>query len=136
MAIVFRISLFILAIFVAGLLAYILFVAWLFHYGVEAERATFSSEAWKATANVYASSNDPGCVRGGLALDVVATGMLRGKLFEDVESLLGEPDGKQEGEPYYELGQCSGLGWHDSVLQVNFYNEPHVVDVEILRHKP
>jgi hypothetical protein len=120
----------------AVILVYVLFVAWAFYYGVEAERAPFSSEAWKDRANVYAINNDPGCVRGGMALDIVATRMLQGKARVEMESLLGAADGTKSGEPYYELGQCSGLGWHDSILQVYFHDGSQVADTEIQRHQP
>lgn len=119
-----------------SLIAYAGYLAWSFVYGVQAERSPFSPAAWKEKANVYAHSNDPGCVRGGMALDIVATKLLQGKPITEVKSLLGEPDGTKEGLFYYELGQCSGHGWHNSVLQVSFLNSQQVADAAILRHKP
>jgi len=121
---------------VAALFAYFSYLAWSFYYGVEAERSPFSSAAWKEKAKVYAHSNDPGCVRGGMALDIVATDLLQGKSIAEVKSLLGDPDGTKEGQVYHELGQCSGYGWHNSVLQVNFRNNQQVASAAILRHSP
>lgn len=126
-----RIPLITLAICVACVVAYGSFVAWSFYYGVEAERTAFSPETWKEKANVYAHNSDPGCVRGGMALDIVATNLLEGKSITEVKSLLGEPDGTEEEEFYYELGQCSGLGWHNSVLQVRFRNNQQVTNAAI-----
>ena len=120
----------------ASVIAYAGYLAWSFAYGVEAERSTFSPAAWKEKANVYAHSNDPGCVRGGMALDIVATKLLQGKPITEVKSLLGEPDGTKEGLFYYELGQCSGHGWHNSILQVSFLNNQQVANASILRHQP
>ena len=120
----------------ASVIAYAGYLAWSFAYGVEAERSPFSPAAWKEKANVYAHSNDPGCVRGGMALDIVATKLLQGKQITEVKSLLGEPDGTKEGLFYYELGQCSGHGWHNSILQVSFLNNQQVANASILRHQP
>jgi len=118
----------------ASVIAYAGYLAWSFAYGVEAERSPFSPAAWKEKASVYAHSNDPGCVRGGMALDIVATKLLQGKPIAEVKSLLGEPDGTKEGLFYYELGQCSGHGWHNSILQVSFLNNQQVANASILRH--
>ncbi|BEE07976.1 hypothetical protein [Aeromonas dhakensis] len=123
-----------LAACMAVLVVYGSYIAWSFYYGVEAERTTFSPAAWKEKANVYAHNSDPGCVRGGMALDIVATDLLQRKSIFEVKALLGEPDGKKEQGIYYELGQCSGLGWHNSVLQVAFSSNQQVTNASILRH--
>jgi hypothetical protein len=116
------------------LVAYGNYIAWSYYYGLEAERTTFSPTAWKEKANVYAHNGDPGCVRGGMALDIVATNLLQRKSISEVKVLLGEPDGKKVQGIYYELGQCSGLGWHDSVLQVSLSKNQQVTNASILRH--
>lgn len=118
---------------VGGILACCGFLAWSFYYGVDAERTTFSSVVWKERANVYAHGNDPGCVRGGMAIDIVSTNLLHGRLISEVISLLGEPDGKQDSIIHYELGQCSGFGWANSELQVNLSERQQVIDAVILR---
>jgi hypothetical protein len=71
-----------------------------------------------------------------MALDVVATKLLQGKPIAEVKFLLGEPDGTKEGGFYYELGQCSGYGWHSSILQISFLNNEQVAEAAILRHEP
>lgn len=133
MAKLFRITLILIAVGVAGLTAYICFLVWSFHYGVEATRVPFSPTVWKKKANVYAHNNDPGCVRGDMALDIIATDLLNGKTVAAVKYLLGEPDGIAGNGMYFELGQCSGLGWHNSILQINFQNNRQVSDVVIIK---
>ena len=117
-----------------SLLAYSVYLAWSFYYGVEAERSTFSPASWKEKANVYAHSADLGCVRGGMAIDIVETNLLRGKPIAEVKTLLGEPDGAKEGQIYYELGQCSGHGWHNTIFQISFIKNQQVANAAILRH--
>jgi hypothetical protein len=124
----------ILAISASCFVACSSFLLWSFYYRVEAEQTPFSPTKWKEKANVYALSNDPGCVRGDMALDIVAANLLYGKLITEVKSLLGEPDETKEFGVYYELGQCSGFGWYNSVLQVNFGRNQQVSNAVILRH--
>lgn len=126
-----RLSLITLAICLAVLLAYGSYLTWSFYYGVEAERTLFSSAIWKEKSNVFAHNSDPGCVRGGMALDIVATHVLQGMSITQVKTLLGEPDGTKGDGVYYELGQCSGLGWHNTVLQVDYRNNEQVTNVSI-----
>lgn len=116
------------------LIACVGYLAWSFTYGVEAEPLPFSSSAWKEAANVYAHSPDPGCVRGGMALDIIASKVLQNMSTAEVKSLLGEPDGIRKGQLHYELGQCSGFGWHNSILRVGFLENQTVAEVAILRH--
>ncbi|WP_157670120.1 hypothetical protein [Chitinibacter sp. GC72] len=123
-----------LAAFVAVILAVGSYIAWSFYYGVTAERTTFSPTAWKEKANVYEHSSDPGCVRGGMAIDIVTTNLLRDKSITEVKLLLGEPDVTKEAKVYYELGQCSGHGWHNSVLLVSFQDNQQVSSAAILRN--
>ena len=80
----------------------------------------FDARAWQAAAPVYQASADPGCVRGGMAQDLIERGTLRGLAPAAVLDLLGRPE-RQSGPAWaYELGQCSGWGWSDSELLVEF----------------
>lgn len=126
----------ILVLSVGCLLAYVGYLAWSFYYGVEAERSPFLPAAWKNKANVYAHNSDPGCVRGGMALDIVATNLIQGKSITEVQSLLGEPYETRKSGIRYELGQCSGHGWHSTVLQVNISSNQQVTNAVILRDLP
>jgi hypothetical protein len=115
-------------------LVYTAWLVWVFYYGVEAERTKFSPVAWKQKGNMYSQNNDPGCVRGGMALDIVAEKLLQGKSKDEVKLLLGEPNNEKASVIYYELGQCSGLGWHNTALRVNFGNKQLVSNATILRY--
>lgn len=112
------------------------FLTWSYHYGVEAERTPFSPAAWKERAAVYAHDSDPGCIRGGMALDIVATRLLDEKPLADVKALLGEPDDTDQSSVRYALGQCSGFGWHDSLLQVNLNGKQRVINAVIRPDRP
>ncbi|RTL01008.1 MAG: hypothetical protein EKK59_03595 [Neisseriaceae bacterium] len=125
-----------LVAFVCSLLLSIVWLAWFFYFGVDAEKVQFSSNAWKQGAHVYQHSNDPGCIRGGMALDIVEAGILHGKLIEEVKLLLGEPNLVEQTVIGYELGQCSGFGWHNSVLEIEFSSEKRVNNMKIARHQP
>ena len=110
--------------------------AWSYHFGTEAERTEFIPTEWKERASVYAYSNDPGCVRGDMALDIVATDILIGKTVTDTRALLGEPNKSSAGALYYELGQCSGFGWYESELVVTFSKSQRASKTEITRATP
>ncbi len=120
----------VLAFFAVIILAFFGYLGWSFYFGVEATRSSFVSGTWKEKAHVYAHNNDPGCVRGDMALDLVAINLLQGRSTAEVKSLLGEPDGVKEKQLNYELGQCSGYGWYNSILEVSFRDD-QVVDVVI-----
>ena len=131
MAKVFR---FTIVFFRVSLITYAAYLAWSLAYRVAAEQQPFSSEAWKEKASVYAQSNDPACVRGGMALDIVASKLLQGRAIAEVKSLLGGPDSIKDGLFNYELGQCSGLGWHNSILQISFLNNQQVDSAAIVAY--
>lgn len=111
-------------------------LAWSYNFGTEAERTAFISAKWKERANVYAYSNDPGCIRGDMALDIIATDMLIGKTVTDTRALLGEPNKSSADALYYELGQCSGFGWYESELVVTLSKSQQVSKVKISRATP
>ncbi len=119
-----------------GIITLASLLIWSFYFNIEAERTTFSPIEWKEKVDVYTHSNDPGCVRGGMALDIIATDTVHRMPINDVASLLGEPDGKKESNIFYELGQCSGFGWQSTILQVNFNNEGLATNAVILRQQP
>ncbi len=81
---------------------------------------TFDARVWRSAAPVYGASNDPGCVRGGMAQDLIERQLLVGKSPPQVLELLGEPVRRGTGAWAYELGQCSGWGWSDSELLLEF----------------
>ncbi|WP_181880994.1 hypothetical protein [Crenobacter cavernae] len=80
----------------------------------------FDTHKWRRNTDIYAATNDPGCVRGGMALDLIEKGSLVGKTHSEIFLLLGRPDRSENRVLTYELGQCSGFGWHNSLLIVGF----------------
>lgn len=61
--------------------------------------------------------NDPGCVRGGMALALVRTDAMPRRTRAEVIALLGAPDEGAAEALRYGLGQCHG-DWRHSVLVV------------------
>lgn len=79
---------------------------------------TFDPVKWEQ-AVLLDTSNDPGCFRGGMALDLIDRKTLSGKTGPEVVSLLGAPPSSSSGSWLYPVGQCGFLwGHHD--LQVTF----------------
>lgn len=111
-------------------------IAWSFHFGIDADVERFEADVWKARANVYAVSNDPGCVRGGMAVDLLERKLLGEKTMDEVYVLLGKPDKSENFSIAYELGQCSGFGWDSSVLTVRFDENRKVNRANIKRDIP
>lgn len=93
---------------------------------VEAE--PFSRNAWHQGAALSAVQ-DPGCVRGGMALDLLEKGRLLGLTQAEVIDLLGTP-ADQAREWRYALGQCSGFGWSHSELRISFDNRGKAMEVK------
>jgi hypothetical protein len=95
---------------------------WLFRDFRQPSQAaqTFDGAVWRSAAPVYGASNDPGCVRGGMAQDLIQRQLLVGKSVPQVLELMGQPERRDTGVWAYELGQCSGWGWSDSELLLEF----------------
>jgi hypothetical protein len=101
------------AVFLAGCI----YVAWVISQPTENPQP-FDPVKWEQSV-LLDTSNDPGCFRGGMALDLIDRKTLLGKTGPEVVSLLGAPPSASSGSWLYPLGQCGFLwGHHD--LQVNF----------------
>jgi hypothetical protein len=107
-------------------------LAWSYYFGVTSEAEPFSSSNWIELSNPYKITNDPGCVRGGMAVDLIQKEILKGKTTEQALEILGNPDHISDSTFSYELGQCSGLGWHNSILVIKFMSNS-VHNLKILR---
>jgi hypothetical protein len=83
-----------------------------------AEPQAFSKEAWQRHRLDIESSNDPGCVLGGLTQDILNKERLSGKSKQYVLDQLGPPDRREASSLVYSIGQCHGWGWHHSELVV------------------
>jgi hypothetical protein len=114
-----------IVIFIAGL-------TWSYYFDVTSGTEPFSSSNWMDLSNPYKITNDPGCVRGGMALDLIQKEILKRKTKEQVAEILGIPDKISDTTFSYELGQCSGLGWHNSLLVIKFMNNS-VHNLKIVR---
>lgn len=71
----------------------------------------FDSDQWKGLSN-QSMLNDPGCVRGGMALSVMRSGLLTDLPQSEVISLLGEAETSQPTELRYAtvLVNATGIG--------------------------
>ena len=92
----------------------------------------FSSAHWKELASVGETSNDPGCYRGAMALDIVEKRMLINKTIGDLDALLGAAEIQNTGQWSYFVGQCSG-DWVANRLVVNFGRNGVITHAEIVR---
>ena len=93
------------------------YFAWVISQPTEKSRP-FDHVTWKQTT-LLDTSNDPGCFRGGMALDIIDQDRLLGMSDPEVISLLGVPPNSSSGSWLYPVGQCGFLwGHHD--LQVTF----------------
>ena len=106
----------VVAVFAAAFTGCI-YVAWVISQPTENPRP-FDPVKWEQAA-LLDTSADPGCFRGGMALDLIDRKTLSGKTSPEVVSLLGAPPNSSSGSWLYPVGQCGFLwGHHD--LQVTF----------------
>ncbi|QPF73179.1 hypothetical protein G8A07_09755 [Roseateles sp. DAIF2] len=99
----------------------------------DAQRAAFSSSAWRELRPALAETADPGCVLGPMARDLMDSGELNGKAAGQVIQLLGEPDGREGIALIYGIGQCHGWGWHHSELVLAGSAAGRIADVTVRR---
>ena len=107
---------------IAVLFLIVLAIAWLVWdlWQPDTRIEHFSPTAWKQAAIEGVASGEPSCVRGGMALDLIDQDILPGQSDQQVLALLGAPDEKHPGYWIYHLGECSGRGWNDSDLRLQF----------------
>jgi len=103
----------------------------IFHHftSVHADAEPFDREQWRAR-QAEARQNDPGCVRGGMALSLVRNGSLDNSSRNAVLALLGDADKTGDRQLHYDLGQCH-WDWRHSALVVSFNARGVVEDVSI-----
>jgi hypothetical protein len=63
-------------------------------------------------------SNDPGCVLGGMALQLHQSNQLLRMPHQELYILLGSPDSAGDKALLWELGQCHAGGWAHSQLKI------------------
>jgi hypothetical protein len=108
--------------FVAGL-AGCAYVAWVATQPAEEVRP-FNAIEWEKSV-LLVTSNDPGCFRGGMALNLIERKILVGKTRTEIASLLGTPESSTSGTWLYAIGQC-GFLWGDNWLELNFGGDAKV----------
>ncbi len=101
--------------------------------GPSCVREPFDQQRWLNGALPLDNNNDPGCVRGGMAIDLLDRNALENLSKESVVRLLGYPNQEHGLTYYYDLGQCSGWGWHHSKLVLSFSNAGAVVRTDFTR---
>ena len=101
----------------AAIFAGCIYVAWVISQPTESLRP-FDPVKWEQAA-LLDTTADPGCFRGGMALDLIDKKALSGKTSPEVAFLLGAPPKASSSSWLYPVGQCGFLwGHHD--LQVTF----------------
>jgi hypothetical protein len=93
---------------------------------------TFQQASWLSGAGVLEGIGGPGCVRGAMALDLIDSNRLIGMNSEEVRTLLG-PSIEKGAAWVYPLGQCSGFGFEDSALMIQFGGERNVISARFQR---
>lgn len=94
-----------------------IYFAWVISQPTESPRP-FDPAKWGQAA-LLDTTADPGCFRGGMALDLIGRKALSGKTRPEVASLLGAPPDASSNSWLYPVGQC-GFLWDHHDLQVTF----------------
>lgn len=82
---------------------------------VHAEEEAFESIRWKER-HTAAQLNDPGCVRGGMAVSLVQSKTLVGKTKPELLALLGDHDKADKNKLLFNLGQCHWDWKHNALV--------------------
>jgi hypothetical protein len=99
------------------------YVAWAISQPTEKSQP-FDIVKWQQAA-LLDTSNDPGCFRGGMALDLIERQALLERTGPEVVALLGAPPYANSGSWLYPVGQC-GVHWEHFSLRVNFGSDAKV----------
>lgn len=118
----------IVVITLAAVLAACIYVVWAISQPSEKPRP-FDRAEWERSA-LLDTSADPGCFRGGMALDLIDRNTLSGKTGPEVVALLGAPPSAVSGVWLYPVGQC-GLIWEHHALHVGFGPDARVTSVTL-----
>jgi len=91
-----------------------------FHHftSLQVQAEPFDKHQWR-NRQTAAQQNDPGCVRGGMALTLLRNKSLNNRSRAQVLEQLGEADEKHQGQLHYSLGQCH-WDWRHSALVITF----------------
>jgi hypothetical protein len=114
------------AVIGVAVLTGVAYVAWVVS-SPTAKPLPFDPIQWKKSAALDLS-NDPGCFRGGMALELANSKLLVGKTSSEVIALLGDASKVTAGVWSYSVGQC-GFGWEHNELALTFGAEDKVAQV-------
>ena len=95
----------------------------------DAKPVAFTQDAWRKLQPDVESSNDPGCVLGGLAYGLKESRLLAQRQERFVFEQIGQPTKREGDDLVYSVGQCHGWGWHHSELVVQLSAERTVQKV-------
>jgi hypothetical protein len=99
------------------------------------EERSFDSTLWSELKE-ESMLNDPGCVRGGMALSLIRNKRLTGLHIADVAELLGETNEPSTPTEFrYSIGQCH-WDWKHSSMVVHFNASSIVTNafIEVEKH--
>jgi hypothetical protein len=99
------------------------------------EEHSFDSTLWSELKE-ESMLNDPGCVRGGMALSLIRNKRLTGLHISDVAELLGEANEPSTPTEFrYSLGQCHWDWKHSSmVVRFNVFSIVTNTFIEVEKH--
>jgi hypothetical protein len=124
-----RVTRWILILVVAALCA--AYLLWRDFQGFEAKPVVFDQKQWMLGRDQLKQrwSNDPGCVLGGMALQLHQSNQLLGMPYRELYILLGSPDSAGDKAFLWELGQCHAGGWAHSQLKIELDTSGQVKEV-------
>ena len=104
---------------------------WFDFQGFNAKPAAFDQVQWMQGRDVVKKVFDPGCVLGGMALDLQKTNRLLQMPYPQLFDLIGAPDSSEGKAFLWEVGQCHGGGWNHSQLKIILDTSGRVMEVKI-----
>ena len=104
------------------------YVAWSLSQPTETPRP-FDADRWAQSLQLDTTA-DPGCFRGGMALDLIQQRTLLGKREPDVVALLGSPSVVSSTMWLYPVGQC-GFLWGHHALHLTFDTDGFVAEAKL-----
>ena len=96
-----------------------------------AKAVSFNQRLW-IEASSLDKENDPGCYRGGMAMELVEKHLLNGKTVPELISLIGVPSNSSSGSWTYPVGQC-GMLWEHFHLRVDIGSEGKAIGAAVVK---
>jgi hypothetical protein len=96
-----------------------------------AKAVSFNQRLWLEASSLD-QENDPGCYRGGMAIELVEKRLLNGKTAQEIISLIGVPINSTAGSWIYPVGQC-GMLWEHFHLRVDIGPEGKAIGAAVVK---